>query len=114
MEQHLHRQEGGQMQKRGAFKEIFGQFVTPAFWRELAKNLVHEFFSMALMAFGGTLYWYGKTRRNKDVETASSSIGGASGGGISERAFGGESYRPATAFPVRPNPSGDTRFPGFN
>lgn len=114
MDHQIHRHEAGQIEGRGVIKEIFGQFVTTAFWKELAKTLAHEFFSMALMAFGGTLYWYGKTRKNKDVETSAPGIGG---GGISDRAFGGgneSSYRPSTAFPVRPNPAGDNRFPGFN
>lgn len=111
MDQQMYRQEGGSMQKKGAFKEIFGQFVTATFWKELAKNLVHEFFSMALMALGGTLYWYGKSKRSKDVEASVTNIGG----GMSEKAFGGGSdYRPSTAFPVRTSPSGDARFPGFN
>ena len=104
--------------KKGALAEVFGQFATREFWRELAKTLVQEAITTFLMALGGTLVWYGRSRRNKDVATTT---GGMGGGGEASKAFGnGFSPNPSffssqqgSNYPVPSNPSGDQRYPGF-
>lgn len=122
MESIQRHQEAGKPEKKGKFRrvtgEIFGQFTKPEFWRELAKTLVHEMVTTFFMAFGGAIYWYGKKQRNSNKDSVVPPDA-TSGGGMSERAFGGSSgfssdYRPSTHFPVKPNPAGDSRFPGFN
>lgn len=100
---------------RGLVKDLFGQFATRAFWKDMFKTLVQEAVTTFLMALGGTLVWYGRQRRNKDVASATGSVGESE---MAKKAFGGEfspspSFRPSTAFPVPTNPTGDARFPGF-
>jgi len=105
--------------KKGALAEVFGQFATRKFWKEVLKTLVQEAIFTFLMAFGGTVYWYGKKGKNKDVEATTGVIGG--GGEATSKAFG-NGYSPNPSFfsgsssgnfPVAVSPGGDNRYPGF-
>lgn len=104
--------------KAGPVREIFGQFATREFWKELSKTLVQEAITTFLMALGGTLVWYGKSRRNKDVANTSAGVGNT--GEVSSKAFGG-GFAPNPSFfsnsgpsyPAPTSPTGDNRYPGF-
>ena len=85
----------------------------------MAKTIVQEAITTFLMALGGSLVWYGKTRRNKEVATATGGVGG--GGEAASKAFGG-GFSPnptffnssnSTNYPAPVSPTGDNRYPGF-
>ena len=97
--------------------EVFGQFLTTAFWKELFKSIVHQAFTSFLMALGGTLVWYGKQKANKDINDTIAGTGGmGTNGTVVSKAFGGSSYPSYSSppgYPVSHRPAGDSRFPGF-
>lgn len=102
--------------KKTWFQEIFGQFLTAAFWKDVLKQIVHESVTAFFMAFGGTLYYYGKKRSNPEIANARSGIGVPPANPTTERAFGGyqpaPTYQPSSSYPVATS-QGDQRFPGF-
>lgn len=99
-----------QTRHRGAVAEIFGQFATKQFWKELVRVLAQEAIATFLMALGGTLVWYGKSKRNQEVSTETNSVSS-----IASRAFSNNSFTPGPSYqPTPPPPSSQSgQFPGF-
>ena len=107
-------EKSGLWSKTKAFVlQILGQFSTISFWMELLRTVTHEAITSIIIAFGGSLLWYGREKSNKSI---SSTITGAAGPAPSAamKAFGGPTpYQPSSGYPVAPRTTGDTRFPGF-
>lgn len=98
-------------------REVFGQFVTTDFWKNLFATIVREALKSFFITLGGTLIVYGKKDRNQEVVAATGM--GTTSSDVANKAFGGgNSFNPggngyAHSYPVSSMPSGDTRFPGF-
>ena len=96
--------------------EVFGQFATPDFWKNLCATIVKEALKSFFITLGGTLIVYGKKDRNQDVVAASG--GFVNNSDVNNKAFGGgNTFAPnnnySNSYPVNNMPNGDTRFPGF-
>lgn len=103
--------------KESFMSEVFGQFIQPAFWRDLAKTLVSEIVSSLLMALGGGLFWYGKERKDKRLGDISNTITNSN---VTQKAFGSGGFTPSNTYqPSTPSynmPSTfnqNNSFPGF-
>lgn len=106
-----------QEQKQGTVSKLLGPLATSAFWVDVLKSIIQEAAAAFFMALGGTLLFYGKNKRNKDVANTYENPSTATSA-TANKAFGGgyspaPTYQPAQTYPVAPVPSGDTRFPGF-
>jgi hypothetical protein len=104
--------------KKGFFREVFGQFLTAMFWRELAKTIIHEMVTAFFMALGGSLLWYGKKKSNPETKDIRESGGINTARPVSpaSSAFS-QSFSPTPDFsrPTYPTPMSHDNavFPGF-
>lgn len=100
---------------------VFGQLKDPNFWVDLVRVVLSEALNAFLMAFGGSLLYYGSQRRDTKLQNITATATGTQVGSspVAQRAFGGAyspnpSYQPSQSYPVPiSQPAGDARFPGF-
>ena len=105
------------VEKPSFVREVFGQFMQPAFWRDLTRLIVSEMVSSFLMALGGTLLYYGKEKKDKRVSEIGNTVN--VGSNATQKAFGNgyqpnNTYQPASPSYNMPSTfNQNNSFPGF-
>jgi len=102
--------------RKGFWADVFGQFLTGAFWQGVIKTVAHEMMVAFFTALGGVLVWYGKKKANPEINQVVQNYGQPS---PAATAFSGyprpvTPYSPSYNNPMPPAPPPSAAdFPGF-